>query len=135
MTYPHDNVAHYLGCVVKAGRITGLCFRKYEETLLDRLKDGRSVDVESCLQQVKAGINHLHQLDLVHNDIHSNNVMFTGRESNTLVVIDFDSCVSRGHRLLEKYGETPEGACTAEFENDSFALDKLLEELNSVKEA
>ncbi|KAJ5442177.1 hypothetical protein N7445_005184 [Penicillium cf. griseofulvum] len=48
--HPHKTLARYLGCVVKSDWITGLCFQKYEETLVDRLEDG-SVD-ESCLQQV-----------------------------------------------------------------------------------
>ena len=37
---PHKNIALYLGCAVKADRITGLCFQKYTETLSDRLQAG-----------------------------------------------------------------------------------------------
>jgi serine/threonine protein kinase len=135
MKHPHENVARYLGCVVKADRITGLCFQKYEETLADRLEAGHLVDNESCHQQVKAGIDHLHELDLVHNDIHPDNVMFTGRHSNTPVIIDFDSCAFKGDPLPDKRGKMPKGACTAEFENDSFSLDMLWKELNLPEEA
>lgn len=135
MKHPHENVARYLGCVVKAGRITGLCFEKYEETLADRLEAGHLVDNESCLQQVKAGIDHLHKLGLVHNDIHSDNIMFAGRHSNTPVIIDFDSCAFKGDPLPDKRGKMPQGACTAEFENDRFGLDMLRKELNLPEEA
>lgn len=129
MENPHENVARYLGCVVKAGRITGLCFQKYAETLADRLRTGRSVDNERCYQQVKAGIDHLHALKLVHNDIHPDNVMFTDRDSDAAVIIDFDSCAVKGKPLPDKRGQMPEGACTAEFENDKLALKMLRKEL------
>ncbi|KXG50229.1 uncharacterized protein PGRI_061960 [Penicillium griseofulvum] len=130
--HPHKNVSHYLGCVVKSDRITGLCFQKYEATLADRLEDG-SVD-ESCLQQVQAGINHLHKIGLVHNDIHLGNVMFASH-SNMPVLIDFDSCAFKGNLLPDKRGRMPQGTCTAEFENDNFALDMLRTELNLSKDA
>ncbi|KAJ5365320.1 hypothetical protein N7517_008206 [Penicillium concentricum] len=130
MRNPHENVAGYLGCMVKAGRITGLCFRKYAETLEDRLRDGRSVNQEVCLQHIKAGIDHLHALGLVHNDIHLDNVMFRCRDHDMPVIIDFDSCAVKGNPLPDKRGELPEGICTAEFENDDFALKKLRKELD-----
>jgi serine/threonine protein kinase len=136
MEHPHENVARYLGCVVKDHRITGLCFQKYAETLGDRLQDGRSVDNESCLEQVRAGIDHLHHtFNLVHNDIHLDNVMFVDRDGDALVIIDFDSCAVKGDPLPDKRGQMPKGACTAEFENDSFGLDMLWNELNLPKEA
>jgi serine/threonine protein kinase len=129
MQKPHKNVARYLGCVVKAGRITGLCFQKYAETLSNRLQARRLVDNEGCFQQVKEGINHLHALGLVHNDINSDNVMFADGD-DTPVIIDFDSCAGKGHPLPDKRGEMPPGACTAEFENDSFGLGMLRNEMN-----
>ncbi|CAG8947298.1 unnamed protein product [Penicillium salamii] len=125
----HENVARYLGCVVKDGRITGLCFQKYAETLADRLRDGRLIDNESCLRQVKSGIDHLHALNIVHNDIHQDNIMFTARDGHAVVVIDFDSCAVKGCPLPGKRGVMPEGARTAEFENDNLGLHMLWEEL------
>lgn len=132
MKIPHENVARYLGCVVKAGRITGLCFQKYEEILDGCLRDGRSVNQEICLQYVKAGIYHLHALGLVHNDPHLRNVMFRYRDHDRLVIIDFDSCAVQGNLLPEKRAALPEGICTAEFENDDFALNKLREDLDTM---
>ncbi|KAL4961399.1 uncharacterized protein BDV14DRAFT_180630 [Aspergillus stella-maris] len=124
---PHANVASYFGCAVNNGRITGLCFKKYAETLADRLRDGRSVDDKTCFQQIQAGVDHLHTLNLVHNDIHPDNIMFT--DSDAAVLIDFDSCALQGCPLPAKRGQMPEGACTAEFENDDFGLKMILEEV------
>lgn len=132
---PHKNVARYLGCVVKADRITGLCFQKYAETLSERLKAGRLVDKERCFQQIKEGIDHLHALGLVHNDINSDNIMVLDGEGSAPVIIDFDSCAVQGHPLPDKRGEMPQGAYTAEFENDYFGLDMLRNELNLPGEA
>ena len=86
MENPHKNIARYLGCVVKAGRITGLCFEKYAETLADRLEDRRLVDTDSYVRRVKAGIDHLHALDIVHNDINLDNVMFADRDGDVPVI-------------------------------------------------
>lgn len=131
MRHPHGNVARYLGCVVKADRITGLCFQKYVETLQDRLEDGRrQVNSKSCLRQVRAGIAHLHGLNLVHNDIHPRNVMFVNQDGDALVIIDFDSCAFQGDVIPRKRGPVPENACTAEFRNDEFGLQKLREGLD-----
>ncbi|KAL3469909.1 hypothetical protein BJX99DRAFT_240409 [Aspergillus californicus] len=126
--HAHENIACYLGCVVKNSRITGLCFRKYAETLADRLRDGRSVD-DGCFRQIQAGINHIHALNLAHNDIHSDNIMFADRDGDAAVIIDFDSCALRGCPLPEKRGQMPEGVCTAEFGNDDFGLRVVLEEV------
>ncbi|KAJ5803864.1 uncharacterized protein N7518_000167 [Penicillium psychrosexuale] len=90
MEHPYENVTRYLGCVVKDDRVTGLCFQKHAETLGDRPRDGRSVDKESCLEQVRAGIDHLHALNLVHNNLYQENVMFADRDIDALAIIEFD---------------------------------------------
>lgn len=127
MGNPHRNIARYLGCVVKAGRITGLCFEKYAETLADRIEDRRFVDTDSCVRHVKAGIDHLHALDIVHNDIHLDNIMLA--DDDVPVIIDFDSCAIKGFPLPNKRGQLPKGARTAEFENDYYGLEMLRKEL------
>ena len=71
---PHKNIARYWGCIVANGRVTGLCFSRYQETLFDRLDpyldpaDRRPVDRERCLVQIRSGLAHLHMLHLAHND-------------------------------------------------------------------
>ncbi|KAF9883276.1 hypothetical protein FE257_003796 [Aspergillus nanangensis] len=131
---PHRNIARYSGCAVKNGRITGLCFEKYAETLEDRLRKGHIADNESYVRQIRAGIDHLHSLNVVHNDIHMGNVMFANRDSDVPVIIDFDSCAIEGSLLPAKRGQLPEGARTAEFENDYYGLQILQKRLNKGEE-
>jgi serine/threonine protein kinase len=94
--------------MVEAGRITGLCFEKYAETLADRLKAGRPVDIDSCFKQVEAVLDRFHGLDLVHNDIHSSNIMFVVQDSEAVVIIDFGSCARKGCSLPVRRGPIPE---------------------------
>jgi hypothetical protein len=75
-THPHPNIAQHRSCVVCKGRITGLCLAKYDLTLADRLKDlKRPLDMERCLDGMRHGIQHLHSLGLIHNDIKPLNIM------------------------------------------------------------
>lgn len=53
--------------------------------------------VWAWLDGIRAGIQHLHSLGLIHNDINPANVMFDG--DGIPVVIDFDSCRGVGEGL------------------------------------
>lgn len=79
---PHPNIAEYRGCEVSRDwRITGLCWAKLTDSLMQRVNPhykgkgifrytpGSLKDKDGVLQKIKAGIQHLHQLGLVHNDI------------------------------------------------------------------
>ncbi|KAJ5949506.1 hypothetical protein N7454_001090 [Penicillium verhagenii] len=112
----HRNIARYLGCVVKGGRITGLCF----ENIWRRLP-----------AQIQAGIDHLNALGLVHNDIHAGNIMIANQEADIFVIIDFDSCVAKGHSFPDEHkrGQISKDMWTAEFENDDLAFGMLQEKL------
>ena len=125
----HKNVTRYFGCTVKNDRITGLCFEKHEETLEDRIRDGRSVDNKSCLRQIGEGVDHLHDLGIVHNDMGLDNVMFRDRNDDVPVIIDFDSSAIRGCSLPNKHRPLPDGIFTAEFANDALGLQMLQEEM------
>ena len=115
--HPHPNIACYLGCQVREGRITGICFAKYQKTLMRavnpgshmkrrfRYDNGALEDVENCLKGVEEGIRHLHSLGLVHNDINPANIMF--EENGIPVIIDFGSCRAIG-QSLEGVGRTYE---------------------------
>ena len=84
----HPSIAQYLGCQVRNGRITGICFAKYSDTLMQRVNpksrmkrafiyDGRALKNPSdCLCVVERGIRHLYFLGLLHNDINPSNIMF-----------------------------------------------------------
>lgn len=94
--HPHPNIATYRGCVVEEGRITGLCFTKYRQTLSKRADDNsRPLNNEACLRGIEAGIRHLHSLGFVHNDINIYNVMFLA-DNDVPIIIDFDSCWKEG---------------------------------------
>ncbi|KAI9753197.1 MAG: hypothetical protein M1815_006315 [Lichina confinis] len=97
--HPHPNIAPYLGCTVDGeGRISGLCFPRYVRTLRDAVEvDQLPLDRESCVTQIERGIQHLHRLGFVHNDINPGNIMFDA--DGTVVIIDFDSCQKVNEKL------------------------------------
>lgn len=106
----HPNIAVYHGCEVMGGQITGLCFTKYSQTLMEKvngakynkqsfaLKMAGNIPHEAnrWLDDIGCGIRHLHSLGLIHNDINPSNIMFDG---DIPVIIDFGSCTSEGHNL------------------------------------
>ncbi|KAJ5766967.1 uncharacterized protein N7511_004583 [Penicillium nucicola] len=108
---PHPNVSQYHGCaVMENGRIRGIYFTSYDETLMEHVNplrrskldfayQRRGADpeqVEGWTEQIERGIRHLHSLGIVHNDLNPCNIMFQG---NDPVIIDFDSARSMGHHL------------------------------------
>lgn len=109
---PHPNIAVYCGCQVTHGRISGLCFKKYTSTLLEKVNPGHlnkrmfrasgrelvNDSVKASLEGILEGIRHIHSLGLVHNDINPANIMFD--QDGTPVIIDFDSCRRVGESLL-----------------------------------
>ena len=124
---PHPNIASYLGCVRNEGLVTGLCFVRYKEILLDRLRDSnRPLNVRSYFKGVENGLDHLHDLGLNHNDINPANIMLD--KEDVPIIIDFDSCQREGE-LSFGIG-TPgwtDGSLTgiSERKNDDFGLKQL----------
>ena len=126
--FPHPNIAHYFGCTVRRDRITGLCFRRYNKTLLQLVEEGTLFDREGCMAGIESGIRHLHQLGLVHNDIKPSNIMLA--TDDTPVIIDFDSCQPEGTKLGVKAGTIEWADTSAEISsrcNDFYGLAKLRE--------
>ncbi|KAF2177367.1 hypothetical protein K469DRAFT_720700 [Zopfia rhizophila CBS 207.26] len=138
---PHPYIAEYRGCEVSHdGRITGLCWTKLTDSLMQRVNPhykGKGIfrynpgslnDKDGVLEKIKAGIQHLHQLGLVHNDINPSNIMFD--EEDNPVIIDFDSCRPIGYSL-EEVGRTyqwfDENVNTASPNNDLDALEEIRE--------
>ncbi|KAK3391220.1 kinase-like domain-containing protein [Podospora didyma] len=123
--YPHPNIAPYLGCIVKEGRIRGLAFARYSVTLSQMLKDETPFDRGHCLCGIEAGVRHMHKLGLVHNDLNPSNIMMDG---DNPVIIDFDSCKREGDELGSKAGTdgwTLNGQDQALRENDLYSLSKI----------
>ncbi|PYI01510.1 hypothetical protein BO78DRAFT_411418 [Aspergillus sclerotiicarbonarius CBS 121057] len=117
---PHPNIAAYYGCQESGGRVSGLCFKRYTTTLLDRfnprhlnkegfrlrrrefVSDEDGDRMKGIVDGIRDGITHLHSLGLVHNDINPANVMFDESGDGVVpVIIDFDSCRRIGESLSE----------------------------------
>ena len=109
---PHDNVVQYIGCEVKNGRISGLCLPRYKQSLMQRLNPGslgKRAFANSCsgnLDQgwcqkisegIRAGLNNLHSLGLVHNDLNPSNILLDDQDIPRIV--DFGSCRPEGESL------------------------------------
>ena len=142
-SYPHPNIAQYFGWEVQDGRVSGICYKRYEVNLqykinprcnnkknfvADRQLLGR--DPTEVLNEVEKGIRHLHSLGLVHNDINPANIMFDS--DNAVVLIDFDSCRPVGATLVKggTYGWCDWEAKQSLPSNDLNALEELREWLS-----
>ena len=136
--YPHPNISKYYGCQVDNGRIMGLCFAQFEQTLDDRKWDPEIItQADAWFEGIRRGVLHLHSLGLVHNDINPSNIMFAAGD-NTPVLIDFDSCRPIGAPLGIKSGtlgwSAHEGGKRLSLpENDLYGLRKIREFLNEWK--
>jgi len=107
-------------------RITGLCFVKYDMTLLQRVTQvSLPFNADYILQCIEEGIRHLHSLELIHCDLNPTNILMGGEIA---VIGDFDSCRRKGEKLGLKAGTS--GWTRDEFkyalpENDQFGLSKI----------
>ncbi|KAI0478145.1 kinase-like domain-containing protein [Xylaria cf. heliscus] len=123
--HPHPNIARYLGCIVKDGKIKGLGFDKYPVTLSKILEDKTPFNKGSCIRGIEAGVQHMHSLGLVHNDLKPANIMMDG---DNPIIIDFDSCKPEGEKLLK--GGTYEWSTEESYSkqsNDHYSLSKIRE--------
>ncbi len=132
-------LASYHGCTETNGRIDGICFSEYPESLMMKLNPGslnendflqdRQVPKEDAARYrrgVKAGVDHLHSLGYVHNDINRANIMIT--EAGDAILVDFDSCLKIGTPLAgvkRTYGWHSTQARTAEQKSDHTAIEDL----------
>lgn len=137
---PHPNLALYHGCLAVDGKAAGLLFQHYQYTLLEKVNpqrlskrhfiaSGRPAvrdNMKCWTESLRAAIDHLHSLGLVHNDITPANVMFD--ENECPVLIDFGGVCRSGASL--KYtkrtiGWHNENVSNASRSNDLDALAEL----------
>ncbi|KAF2863049.1 hypothetical protein K470DRAFT_156087 [Piedraia hortae CBS 480.64] len=122
---PQPALVSYHGCVVKADRVTHLCLEKYEASLDSILETspGRIgfAEASNIIDQVEAGINHLHSLSLAHNDINEHNICLN-MDKNP-VIVDFDSCLPFGKPLTK--GFSSQDCPTSSPDNDYAAISCL----------
>lgn len=130
----HPNIASYFGVLHDGkGLIRGLCFLKYKSNLQERVKNSRiPLNKEAFLDGVRQGMEFLHGLGLVHNDIHPSNIMMGA--DDVPVLTDFSSTreigkITKGGSNSDKVRWTthPQLSCV---ENDYFAFEKLVKYLN-----
>lgn len=127
---PHPNIIQYYGCKVEEKRIVGLVLARYKETLAERVKHKglKSTNRSVILAGVRSGIDHLHQLGFIHNDINYTNIMFSENDDNP-IIIDFDSCVKEGEidKSCGTWGwsrDRTQGLPSVR-ENDLYAIERL----------
>ncbi|KAF2760177.1 serine/threonine-protein kinase-like protein [Pseudovirgaria hyperparasitica] len=121
---PHPNIAQYHGCVVDDGKISGLCFERYDHDLLQESKSQRSFSLAACLTDIRRGLTHLHGLGIIHCDINPSNILC---KDGRFVIGDFDSCAFEGQELGLKGGTIGwrlEDCRVAKRENDFFWIVK-----------
>ncbi|RSL41082.1 hypothetical protein CEP53_012974 [Fusarium sp. AF-6] len=138
--HPHPALAVYHGCVESEGRVSGLVFERYEETLSQRVNPGRLCKrnfiasgrplvqswMRRWLKSIESALVHLHSLGLVHNDITPANIMLS--DKNEAVIIDCDSACRVGESLVDKKrtcGWADRDVTHAAPSNDLKSLDEL----------
>lgn len=150
MTHPHRNIAKYHGCRVQDGLITGICYDKYHESLMQRvnpdshgkgrlhLNKTKPLNVNLMLESVRNGLAHLHSLGFAHNNINPSNIMFFNKDSDEAVIIGLGSCRAIGSTLndylVRMEGWYDKKADTSLPSNDLDALDEIAEWLSDKRE-
>ncbi|KAJ2984034.1 hypothetical protein NQ176_g260 [Zarea fungicola] len=136
----HPNLAVYCGCSESNGLATGLLFKKYKTTLLEQVnpqrlskKDfiarGRPLvrqDMKAWFPMLRAAVQHLHSLGLVHNDITPANIMLD--ENDIPIIIDFGGLCRLGDSLRNTkrtMGWHDEAVTHATASSDTFALTEI----------
>ncbi|EPQ58795.1 kinase-like protein, partial [Gloeophyllum trabeum ATCC 11539] len=126
---PHPNICTYYGCVRDSTGtlVSGLCFKKYRYTLYEANRnviDGFNKD--SAIRDIRSGLEHIHSLGYVHNDLNPANIMFD--DDHVAVIIDFGSCAREGEDMGYSGGTFgwSNNARVSKRENDFYGL-RLIE--------
>jgi serine/threonine protein kinase len=102
--HPHPNVCAYHGVLLDSDSFAeGLVFDKYTMNLAQYVRRRYQFDAKDALDDIEAGIDHIHSLGLVHCDIKPENIL-VDVPNRRFVVGDFDSTHQRGERLAIKWG-------------------------------
>ncbi|KAF2000222.1 hypothetical protein P154DRAFT_492281 [Amniculicola lignicola CBS 123094] len=122
----HQNLIRFHGCVVNRGRITGIALDKYKVFLRYRFEDvPHDLDINACMEGIRAGVKHLHSHGLAHNDLNPMNIALDSDDNP--IIFDLGSCKRFGEELLS--GGTPgwvdEDYTISAQRNDELAMDKI----------
>lgn len=95
----HPNLICYYGCTLKDGRVTGIVLEKHQVVLQYRYEDDpRDLDIDACMDGIRAGIRHLHSLGYAHNDLNPLNIGFDQKDNP--VIFDLGSCRKFDEQLV-----------------------------------
>lgn len=125
----HKNIVKYHGCRVRNGRVTGLVFDFYEDSLIYAVKENKPLDKERIINGLDSAIRHLHSIGLAHNDINPFNIM-VDESSGEPILIDFGSTQKIGAQMTTSRGtpgwmEDGDDYEISKESHDIFALDKI----------
>ncbi|KAI0809155.1 kinase-like domain-containing protein [Irpex lacteus] len=119
---PHPNICTFYGCVREGQQVTALALKQIPLELPYIWKDaGIMVPKLNLLRGLKRGLDHLHSLGIIHNDINSNNVRLD--ECFQPVIIDFNTALPEGEPMIS--AGTPGWLCSSNVSsksNDLFGL-------------
>ncbi|KAJ6536017.1 kinase-like domain-containing protein [Mycena vulgaris] len=133
----HPNVCRYLGYLPTpdGNHLMGLCFERHGMHLLRAVETQFDFNATTVIEGVRSGLEHLHSLGYVHNDINPRNIVL-GKDSIP-IIIDFDSCHKIGESLKGKKAGTIDwdhNSDVSQPQNDFYGLEKVRELLQQ-KEA
>ncbi|KAI0089938.1 hypothetical protein BDY19DRAFT_93568 [Irpex rosettiformis] len=134
---PHPNICPFYGCVRDGNRATGLVLKKILHELPDKwcyVEPQRATPKLVILKGVKRGLDHLHNLGIIHNDINKANILLD--DNLCPVIVDFNTALSEGEARGEHQG-TPgwfRKNRVSRKENDTFALGLLAKWLDGWEE-
>lgn len=90
--------------------------------LVIRGRQGRPLDIEQVVRDVREAREHLRRLAYCHNDVIPQNIMFTEDDRAALIDIDFHACLPEGDQLrkgpLAVYSTVLYMYCTLEESQD-----------------
>lgn len=84
--HPHPNLVRYLGCTIKSSHITGIGLERHKMTLQERSRSGfHELDLHKLINQIRQGVQHLHALGFVHNDLNPSDIALDSADRPVLL--------------------------------------------------
>ncbi|KAL2672247.1 hypothetical protein Neosp_012948 [[Neocosmospora] mangrovei] len=118
--HPHPNIGRYFGCITEEGRVIGLCIEKGTASLAEKLFDATIQQKMDYYKAVEAGVLHLHEMGLCHNELTPANIRMNGEIP---FITNFAYC-TRGAEVVRLQTGTLLSKCKY-FERDLKSLQDL----------
>ncbi|KAJ4196351.1 hypothetical protein NW767_009472 [Fusarium falciforme] len=118
--HPHPNIGRYFGCVTEEGRVIGLCIERGTSSLAEKLFGATMQRKMEYYKAVEAGVLHLHEMGLSHNELTPANIRMNGEVP---FITNFAYC-TRGAEVVRLQTGTLLSECKY-FERDLKSLEDL----------